>query len=83
MKLKWKRKIKKNYIGWIIAEPEDIETLQELGVSGSMIYNELIGVLEYCEIPNMRTIRKLERKFPGFWRGSFTREEEYDVESTL
>ena len=68
------------YIGWIRAKREDLGRLEELGVSGPMVYNENEGAYEYCEVPDERTIRRLEKKFPGFWRGSFTKvEEEKDV----
>jgi len=70
------------YVGWINAEPEDIEALEALGVGGAMVYNELMGVLEYCEVPDKKTLKKLEKKFPGFWPGSFTlvREIRYELE---
>ena len=60
------------YIGWIKAKIEDIERLEKLGVRGSMVYNEAEGALEYCEVPDRKTLRKLGKEFPGFWRGSFS-----------
>jgi len=63
---------KMKYAGWINATPKDVERLKELGVCGAMIYNKGAGALEYCEIPDIETMDRLEEEFPGFQRGSFT-----------
>ena len=60
------------YVGWIRANPEDLVILQELGVEGAMIYNEVERAFEYCEVSDERALCRLEQLFPGFWRGAFT-----------
>lgn len=60
------------YVGWIRGKRGDADRLTELGVRGSMIYRENMGVFEHCEVPNVETLDRLERTFPTFWRGSFS-----------
>jgi len=61
---------KVRYIGWIKAKVEDAERLKELGVCGEMLYCS--GVFGHCEVPDEKTMDRLEKEFPGFWRGSFS-----------
>lgn len=67
---------KGTYVGWIRAKVEDLDLLTGLGVRGLRIYNKAEGAFEYCEVPDTKTLDRLEKEFPGFWRGSFTFVEE-------
>ena len=60
-------------VGWIRAKKSDRARLRDtFGVTGKMIYNEVMECIEYCTLDSMEAVEKLRRDWPGFYAGAFT-----------
>ena len=63
--------VKKLYVGWIKAKPDNKAVLRFLGVEGEMIYNKEYQCFEYCECSRL-VIEVLRMFWKEFWPGCFT-----------
>lgn len=65
------------YIGWIYGNSDDRTILEKLGVKGEMIWSSRTtkGIFAHCECTK-GILGRLEKSYPAFWRGSFTKTDE-------